>query len=139
MIGDAPSNIVLLERIFKDGIFTIKETDSTGRLSTIYALRATIIFVDHTRLYVTEHLKHGKIISFQYDWVDQTDKILGKYHGEAHDDEDYKTETEPYHVHPPDDAKLTNKTRFPNYEYRDLFSIVEGIYLFSILPNKPRV
>lgn len=106
--------------------------------SSIYAQRATIIFSDDSKLYVTEKLtKHQTIKEYWYDWIAPDGKtVLGKYHGEPHDDIKYQTVTEPYHAHPPEYARLTNKTRFPVYNYNDLFSIVEGIFLFHLLPKK---
>ena len=139
MIGNQASNLELLKKIFGYAIQRLEETDSSGMKSSVFAQRATLIFSDNSKLYVTEKLAKGKIVSFQYDWVNEEGQSLGSYHSEAHDDEDYRTETEPYHAHPPQHAKLTNKTRFPNHAYNDLFSIVEGIFLFSILPKKPKI
>lgn len=141
MIGNPASNLELLEKTFKNtAIQSVRHTDSTGKASSAFAQRATLTFTDGSKLYITEQLRSGKISEFQYDWIhgDGT-TTLAKYHAEPHDDEDYQTETEPYHAHPPEHAKLTNQTRFPNHAYNDLFAIVEGIYLFHLLPNKPKV
>lgn len=141
MIGNPASNLELLEKTFKNtAIQSVRHTDSTGKASSAFAQRATLTFTDGSKLYITEQLRGGKIFEFQYDWIhgDGT-TILAKYHAEPHDDEDYQTETEPYHAHPPEYAKLSNQTRFPNHAYNDLFAIVEGIYLFHLLPNKPKV
>jgi Family of unknown function (DUF6516) len=138
MIGNPASNLNALQKAFGHAISLIRNTDSTGMPSSAFTQRATIVFVDGSQLYVTEKLAKNQIIeAYWYDWIAPDGKtVLGKYHGEPHKDEAYQTETEPYHVHPPDHAKLTNKTRFPNYFYNDLFSIVEGIFLFHLLPNK---
>ncbi|MDP4098338.1 DUF6516 family protein [Paenibacillus sp. P96] len=118
----------------------IRETDSTSKPSSAFAQRATLVFVDNSKLYITEHLKSGLITHYYYDWIHGNgNQVLAKFHCEPHDDPDYQTDTEPYHIHPPDHSKLTNQIRFANYSFRDLSSIVEGIYLFHLLPNKPKV
>lgn len=94
--------------------------------------------VDNSLLYVTEYLNKQQLIEkYYYDWL-STDKrtILAKFHSEPHSDEKFQTKTEPFHVHPPERAKLNNLMRYPNYHYTDLFSIIEGIFLFHILPSK---
>lgn len=140
MIGNDPSNLELLKKQFGHAIQFIHDHDSTGLKSSAFAQRATIVFLDGSKLYVTENLnKRQKIETYWYDWVAADGKtILAKYHAEPHDDELYQTKTEPYHSHPPDFSKLTNKTGYPNYLYQDLFSIVEGIFLFYLLPNMPK-
>lgn len=141
MIGNPATNLDVLKKAFGHAIQSIRDTDSTGMQSSLYAQRATIIFSDNSKLYVTEKLnKHQIIEEYWYDWIAPDEKtVWGKYHGEPHDNEGYQTTTEPYHAHPPEYAKLTNKTRFPNHYYNDLFSIVEGIFLFHLLPNKPKL
>ncbi|MBU8715980.1 MULTISPECIES: toxin-antitoxin system TumE family protein [Brevibacillus] len=141
MIGNPATNLEVLKKTFGHAIQFIRNTDSTGMPSSIYAQRATIVFSDSSKLYVTEKLNKQQCIEeYWYDWIAADDKtVLGKYHGEPHEDESYQTATEPYHVHPPEYAKLTNQTRFPNYYYNDLFSIVEGIFLFYLLPNRSQI
>ncbi|MGN7384575.1 MULTISPECIES: toxin-antitoxin system TumE family protein [unclassified Paenibacillus] len=138
MIGKPATNLDVLIKAFGHAIHSIRDTDSTGMSSSIYAQRATIFFSDNSKLYVTEKLnKQQIIVEYWYDWIAPDEKtVWGKYHGEPHEDRRYQTVTEPYHVHPPEYAKLTNKTRFPNHYYNDLFSIVEGIFLFHLLPEK---
>ncbi|WP_149095940.1 toxin-antitoxin system TumE family protein [Paenibacillus terrae] len=130
----------LLKRTFGDAISLVRDTDSTGKTSTAYAQRATLVFVDDSKLYITEHIRHGVITHYYYDWISKDDKqVLAKFHCEPHQDEDYQTTTEPYHIHPPEYSKLTNQTRFANHSFTSLFAIVEGIFLFHIIPNKPHI
>ncbi|EJL47865.1 hypothetical protein PMI08_00049 [Brevibacillus sp. CF112] len=91
MIGNPATNLEVLKKTFGHAIQFIHDTDGTGMRSSIFAQRATIVFSDNSRLYVTEK--------------------LNKQH----------------------------QTRFPNYYYNDLFSIVEGIFLFYLLPNKSSI
>ncbi|WP_339298088.1 hypothetical protein MKY92_25355 [Paenibacillus sp. FSL R5-0623] len=64
-----------LESLTKEFIFAIKlvkNTDKSGEPSSKEIQRATIIFIDDTMLYVTEHLKKG----YWYDWVSKDGKSL---------------------------------------------------------------
>lgn len=139
MIGNPKTNLNELQNAFGDAILFIRETDSTGLASSFLVQRATLILADNSLLYVTEYLSKQQVIEkFQYDWVASDNKtVLAKYHSEPHEGKDYQTATEPYHVHPPEHAKLSNAKRYPNYFYNDLFSIVEGIFLFKLLPSQP--
>lgn len=140
MIGNPKTNLKELQKTFGDAIQLIRETDSTGLNSSFLVQRATIVFSDGSLLYITENLTKQQLIKeFYYDWVASDKKtLLAKFHSESHDKEDYQTETEPYHVHPPEHAKLNNAKRYPNFYYNDLYSIVEGIFLFSLLPNNDK-
>ncbi|KIL38701.1 hypothetical protein SD70_24970 [Gordoniibacillus kamchatkensis] len=138
MIGNPKTNLIELQRIFGEAIQTIRETDSTGLTSSFLVQRATIVFLDGSLLYITEYLSKQQLIErFNYDWIspDKT-TVLAKFHSEPHTDKDYQTDTEPYHTHPPEHAKLNNAKRYPNYFYNDLFSIVEGIHFFHLLPKQ---
>jgi hypothetical protein len=61
--------------------------------------------------------------------------VILKFHSEQHEDEDYQTETEPHHIHPPEEGKLSNRARFPNYHHQDLSSVLELIQ-FHILATQ---
>ncbi|WP_405157930.1 hypothetical protein [Paenibacillus sp. FSL H8-0283] len=64
-----------LESLTKEFIFAIKlvkNTDKSGEPSSEEIQRATIIFIDDTMLYVTEHLNKG----YWYDWVSKDGKLL---------------------------------------------------------------
>lgn len=136
MIGNPKTNLDELQKAFGEAIMFIRETDSTGLTSSLLFQRATIVFSDNSLMYVTEKLtKQGAIIEYYYDWISSDKSTIAKFHSEPHDQEDYQTETEPYHVHPPDYAKLNNKKRYPNFYHKDLFSIIEGIFFFRLLPN----
>ncbi|MWC30140.1 toxin-antitoxin system TumE family protein [Paenibacillus sp. MMS18-CY102] len=138
MIGDSKSNLKEIQKAFRDAIQEIRETDSTGKLSSILAQRATIVFSDGSLLYITEILtKQERIELYHYDWI-ASDRItvLGKYHSEPHEDENYQTDTEPYHVHSPKHPTLNTERRYPNHSHTDLFSIVEGIFFFHLMPQR---
>ncbi|XID92295.1 DUF6516 family protein [Paenibacillaceae bacterium WGS1546] len=139
MKGRARSNLSLIKRDLGHGILgEIRLTDRTGQESTIYALRATISFLDESKLYITEYTnKHGIIVRYYYDWEDSDGRLKAQYHSEPHDrDKRYQTITEPFHIHPPKESILSNMERFPNFVHRDLYSIVEGIIIFSVIPSR---
>jgi len=133
------SNLHLIQRDLGHGILgELRLSDRSGQGSTLYVLRATIPFLDGSSLYVTEYTnKAGIIERYYYDWEDANGCLKAQYHSEPHEsDKRYQTATEPYHVHPPKGSTLSNMDRFPNYAHRDLYSIVEGIILFSVIPSR---
>jgi len=138
--GKPKSDLVRIKLDLGHGILgDIRDTDRTGLPSSIYVQRATIIFTDHSKLYVTEYTdKAGNIDKYYYDWVAERGRLIAQYHSEPHDqDKRYQTVTEPYHIHPPKDSILSNIDRYPNFSHQDLFSIVEGIIIFSVIPSRP--
>ncbi|WP_152396603.1 DUF6516 family protein [Paenibacillus guangzhouensis] len=140
MIGKSKSNLDRIRRDLGHGILgEIRNTDRSGITSSIYAQRATITFTDYSKLYITEYTnKSGYIDKYFYDWEDESGRLKAQYHSEPHDqDKRYQTETEPYHIHPPKDSILSNIDRFPNHSHQDLYSIVEGIIIFSVIPSRP--
>lgn len=135
MSGRARSNLDVIGH----GILgEIRLTDRSGQATTIYTLRATVPFLDGTLLYVTEYTdKYGIIDKYYYDWVDELGRIRAQYHSEPHSmDNRYQTATEPYHIHPPKNTILSGMDRFPNYAHQDLYAIVEGIIIFSVIPSR---
>jgi len=51
-----------------------------------------------------------------------------KFHSETHgEDKRYQTSTEPYHIHKDTEDILSNIDRYPNYNLRDLRSVLEFI------------
>jgi len=138
--GSPKSNLQRIGRDLGHGLLgEMRHTDRSGIPSSIYAQRATITFIDGSKLYVTEYTnKSGVIDKYYYDWVDPGGRLRAQYHSEPHErDRRYQTATEPYHIHPPKDSILSNMDRFPNYSHRDLYSIVEGIIIFWIIPSRP--
>lgn len=127
-----PSNFLLLERDFADIILSVRDGDSTGKFSTDRWLRKTIRFQDGSKMYITEHIVEGKIARAQYDWEFTPGQLL-KFHSEPHEDEAYQTASEPFHVHPPEALKLTNRSRLPNFHHQDLFSILEMIRYYLLI------
>lgn len=61
-----------LTQKFAYAIRSVKDTDKSGEPSSEEIQRATIIFIDDTMLYVTEHLNKG----YWYDWVSKDGKSL---------------------------------------------------------------
>ncbi|MNC28563.1 hypothetical protein D3C75_767750 [compost metagenome] len=140
MNGNPKSNLYRIMRDLGHGILgEIRNTDRSGLISSIYAQRATITFTDYSKLYVTEYTnKVGIIEKYYYDWVDRNGQLKAQYHSEPHDrDKRYQTETEPYHIHAPKDSVLSSMDRFPNFSHQDLYLIVEGIIIFSVIPSRP--
>ncbi|WP_127579437.1 toxin-antitoxin system TumE family protein [Paenibacillus koleovorans] len=140
MNGNPKSDLRRIHRELNHGIHgEIRDTDRSGASSTMYIQRATITFNDFSKLYVTEYLnKSGTIDKYYYDWEDASSRLKAQYHSESHEqDRRYQTITEPYHIHPPKDSILSNMDRFPNYSHQDLYSIVEGIVIFAVIPTRP--
>ncbi|MGG1555434.1 toxin-antitoxin system TumE family protein [Paenibacillus ferrarius] len=131
-----PSNIRQLERDYAHIIMDTRDGDGTGLLSSRKFTRYTFVFVDGSRLLITEEL-NGPIIDVSYyNWLDSSGNTILSFHSEPHDqDPRYQTLTEPYHVHPPDDSKLTNITRYPNFHHQELHTIMEHIF-FSLVAAK---
>jgi len=122
-----PSNIDFLEKNFKDIIQNVKNTDQTGKSSNKLIIRATFNFIDGSYLSITEILKDGYIDYFHYDWFDKNKQIICKFHSERHEDTEYQTTTEPYHIHVLDKSGLSKEKRLSNEKHRDLISILEMI------------
>lgn len=142
MNGNPPSDLKRIQNELSHGIIgEIRSSDRSGTLSSMYVQRATITFTDYSKLYVTEYISRKGIIDrYYYDWEDETGYLKAQYHSEPHDrDKRYQTATEPYHVHPPKNSILSNMDRFPNFSHQDLYSIVEGIIIFSVLPSRPEL
>lgn len=123
------SNFSLIERVFKDIIINTEDKDQTIFPSTRAVTRKTYNFKDNSRLYITERYTTGdKIDYYSYDWYDSDREIRLKFHMENHEDKDYQTETEPYHIHQPS-KDGSEAHRRPNYKHKSLFEIMELIRL----------
>lgn len=115
-----PSNMRQLEREYAHILMDARDGDGSGLLSSRKFTRHTFIFVDGSRLLVTEELYGGLIDVSYYNWVDQSGNTILSFHSEPHDhDVRYQTASEPHHVHPPNDTKLANITRYPNFHHQD--------------------
>ncbi|WP_274482691.1 DUF6516 family protein [Paenibacillus polymyxa] len=57
---------------FANFIKAVEDTDGTGERSSEGIQRATITFIDDTKLYVTERLNEG----YSYGWVSKDGKLL---------------------------------------------------------------
>jgi hypothetical protein len=128
------SNFNFLERDHSSLILSIREGDSTGLKSDSSTQRKTINFRDHdSKLYVTEFIDNNMISEYFYDWVLNDGRTIMKFHSESHDDPNYQTETEPFHIHL--SQPLINKDRLPNHYHKELSSILEFISLnLRIIP-----
>ncbi|MCD9020257.1 toxin-antitoxin system TumE family protein [Cohnella silvisoli] len=128
-----PSNIVLLEKEFSSVIVDVRDGDSTGKMSSMVFQRYTFSLVDGSKLYVTERISNNEILYYQYDWMKDATTVILKFHSESHSEDDrYQTSTEPYHIHPPDDTKLHNMTRYPNTSHQELHAVFEFIFLYLL-------
>jgi|GEM_PF-6397330 len=67
------TNLDVLKKAFGHAIQSIRDTDSTGMHSSIYAQRATIIFSDNSKLYVTEKLNVVTALEdlFRKRWINR--------------------------------------------------------------------
>ncbi len=133
MIGNPPSNFIFLQRNNRDIVTELRDGDGTGRPSTMSAQRYTFVFSDGSKLHATERIVNGKIEYYYYDWISPEGKEILKFHSEPHDDEEYQTETEPYHIHAIN--ALGQSLRLPNFQFRDLDSIMNVIRLFLLAKN----
>lgn len=125
------SNIPLLIRSYKDIIQSDRDSDRNGIKTSGYCQRFTLKFFDGSYLYITEFLKDGLIEKYHYDWHDSNKKVKMKFHSEPHDQDECKTETEPYHIHVLD--KLGIEVRRPNRKYQDLDSVLNFIQYSMLL------
>ena len=64
--------------------------------------------------------------------LDENNKVIMKFHSEPHNDKRYQTSTEPFHIHGNENSKLTNEKRFPNYNFKSLWDIMEFLRLMII-------
>jgi hypothetical protein len=95
------------------------------------------VIIDGSRLYVTEQLSGGIFDISYYNWVDARGDNILSFHSEPHDlDPRYQTATEPHHVHPPMEAKLTNLTRYSNFHHQELHTIMEHIFFSLVAAQK---
>jgi len=131
------SNISHLEREFRSIIMDSSDGDGSGLLSSRSFTRWTFTFLDRSKLCITEHLRSSCIEVYFYNWVDSSGATLAKFHSEPHDgDRQYQTITEPFHIHPPDDSKVHNSTRYPNFYHQELPQILEAIFIHMMASRK---
>jgi hypothetical protein len=132
MTNISASNFPFLKKAFNDIIQNERDTDQTGKFSSVICQRKTFIFIDMSCLSITEFLKNGKIDFYYYDWFSRDKKLLMKFHSEVHKDETYQTDTEPYHLHV--QGPLGEK-RLANPFFQDLFSILQFIHCYLLVPK----
>lgn len=98
------------------------------------AIRKTIVFRDLSKLTCQEIIKEGIINFYNYDYYDNKNNIIMKFHSEPHENKAHQTETEPFHMHvAADDSDLKASKRIANKHFKDLYNImafiVNGKYL----------
>ncbi|MFD3259845.1 DUF6516 family protein [Paenibacillus lentus] len=126
-----------MEREFRSIIMDSSDGDGSGLLSSRSFTRWTLTFHDGSKLYITEHLNQGIIQMYFYNWVSISGEVLAKFHSEPHDeDKRYQTVTEPFHIHPPEEAKIHNSTRHPNFYHQELPQILEAIFIYMLASKK---
>jgi hypothetical protein len=115
------SSINQLEKDYAQIIMNSRDGDGTGMLTSRMFTRHTFTMIDGSRLQITEEISGGVIEVSYYNWLDPNGSEIIKFHSEPHDgDKRYQTATEPHHIHPPEEAKLTNRTRYPNFHHQEL-------------------
>ncbi len=123
----------LLEEIFSGNpIMTILQGDGSTFPEDSSTRRRTITFIDGSRLRCTERRVAGKFF-YHYEWQNQDGTKRLAWGSEEHGDRRYQTETEPFHVHPPN--AMHGMDRLTNGFHRDLFSIVEFIQYFILIQS----
>ncbi|WP_404469351.1 DUF6516 family protein [Sutcliffiella horikoshii] len=134
MIQNA-TNFTVIQLEFGDVILDIRDGDGSGRTSTGLTQRKLIKLIDGSYIRIREHLsKSSEIDLYFYDWFGPDGKELLKFHSENHDeDKRYQTKTEPFHIHIPEELRLSSMTRLPNYNHRDLYGILEFVRLHLTL------
>jgi uncharacterized protein YodC (DUF2158 family) len=124
-----------IENEFKDIIKFPRE--AIGDITSTKDMKVRLyILKDDSKFYVTEYVKNGMIECSFYDWYSENDKMLLKFGSEAHKDEKYQTDTEPFHIHYLDIKGQTKDLRYPNHNYRELRDVMEFIRL--MLDLKPK-
>ncbi|GLV15011.1 hypothetical protein Heshes_26970 [Alicyclobacillus hesperidum] len=124
----------LLEDIFSGNpIVTIRKGDGTSYSEDSSSRRRTITFTDGSRLRCTERRVLSRFFyHYQRGSQDGTKKLA--WGSEEHTgDRRYQTETEPFHVHPPN--PIHGIDRVANGFHRDLFAIVELIQYVIMMEN----
>lgn len=124
------SNFKLLEIEYSDIIISSEDKDQNNRISDRYAGRRTFKLKDYSFISITEIYKAedlNVIDYYHYDWYNKDKTIRRKFHSEPHDDINYQTHTEPYHIHKPN--KLDSEDRLPNHHHKRLSEILEHIRL----------
>lgn len=127
-----PSNIRLLEQEYRMLITDIRDGDGSGLLSSRSCQRYTFLLSNGSRLRITERISGEYIDYSYYDWELADGRVI-KFHSEPHnDDSRYQTVTEPHHIHPPDEDRLHNIVRYPNFHHQELSAIIEMIFITII-------
>ena len=126
------SSFEVLKKEFDDIILRVEDKDKTGSSSTMFALRKTIVLNNRQKLYVTERInRNNEILEAWYDLHDADGSELMKFHKHDHDDGKLRTETCPFHIQFPSN-KLNTTERLSNYNFRDLFHVMEFIRLMIV-------
>ena len=129
MDKNKPSSFTLIENDFSDIIVDVIETDQTGKSSSMLVQRRTYKLINGTKLYITEFIKDGNIDISYYDIFSKAGESLMKFHSEPHENKNYQTATEPYHIHGNEKRKLTNQKRFSNESCKSLYQVMEFLRL----------
>jgi hypothetical protein len=79
-----PSNFLFLETEFADTILSVREQDSSGRVSSGIVTRKTYNFHDNSYLCITEYYRKNKIDRYYYNWYEKNKEVILKFHSEEH-------------------------------------------------------
>ncbi|MFD1673511.1 toxin-antitoxin system TumE family protein [Alicyclobacillus fodiniaquatilis] len=124
----------LLEDVFSGNpIVSIQKGDGGSSSEDSSSRRRTIKFTDGSRLRCTERRVLKKFF-YHYQWESEDGTKKLAWGSEEHGgDRRYQTETEPFHVHPPN--AIHGMDRATNGFHRDLFAIVELIQYVIMMQN----
>ncbi|MGY0692013.1 toxin-antitoxin system TumE family protein [Virgibacillus sp. FSP13] len=112
--GLPKTNFRFLEKSYSHLIEEIRDR-SNGFPSKPGSIRKTIIFNDLSKMHCHEVVKNNRIEFYHYDLYDSNGRIIIKFHSEPHNDSDYQTTTEPFHIHAKehmDDLKASKRLPF---------------------------
>lgn len=145
--GIPKTNYLFIHSEFDDEIYDLRDGAAGLINNPPGAIRKTIVFNDLTKLSCQEVIKDGIIDFYHYDFYDDRGNIIMKFHSEPHDDEDFQTETEPFHMHvKSDENDLKASKRVKNKHLQELYNImvfiVNGQYLkhafIKVAPSKKK-
>jgi hypothetical protein len=127
-----------ITKAFNDIILNIQDgISSSGQKTSLYVQRKTICFKDNSKMEIEEYVNNeglNRMSHYFYVWMTEDTRVIMEFHSEAHSLPNYKTRTEPYHIHPPEEYKYDNEKmdRLPNFKHQELYDILEFIRLHNI-------
>jgi hypothetical protein len=131
-LGIPKSNFYFIEDNFSDIILEIRN-GANGLQSDNGTIRKTIVFRDFSKMTCIEILDESRheIELYWYDWYEQNQQLIMKFHAHYHPDGTPKEITvfDPFHIQ-------TNTYRGTNENFRELNQILEFIRLRQLTLRK---